>query len=118
MALFSADPGVMETGGGYLLRVSGFYLIFSTMFIINGMLRGAGAAFIPMFSTFIALIAIRIPASYILSQSMGVAGIWWSIPMGWAAGCSLAAAYYLSGRWKKRVLVGPGARSEAGEGID
>jgi Na+-driven multidrug efflux pump len=34
-------------------------------------------------------------------------GIWWAFPIGWAVGLILAWAYYSTGRWKKKVIVGP-----------
>jgi putative MATE family efflux protein len=105
MALFTEEAGAIEAGAEYLAWVSPFYLLFSSMFITNGLLRGSGASFVPMLSTFVALIAVRTPLAYLLSGLMGRAGVWIAIPSGWSAGCFLAFAYYASGKWKRHVLV-------------
>lgn len=104
LSLFTTDAGVIAVGSEYLVIVSLFYLLFSTMFVINGMLRGAGAVIVPMFSTLISLWAVRIPVAVWLSRSMGVDGIWWSIPIGWAVGMLIAFGYYRSGKWENRSI--------------
>ncbi len=105
MAAFNKDPGVIEIGASYLMIVSGFYVVFSSMFTINGVLRGAGATIIPMFSTLIALWVLRIPLSYYMSRDMGTDGIWWGIPIAWAFGFIMSYIYYLSGKWKNKGVV-------------
>jgi putative MATE family efflux protein len=108
MSLFTNDTAVIESGNQYLIIVSAFYVIFSSMFITNGVLRGAGATIIPMFITLISIWALRIPVSYTLSREWsGLAenGIWWGIPVAWAFGAIASYAYYLSGKWKRYAMV-------------
>lgn len=107
MYMFTNDPTVIELGRGYLLIIGSFYILFSTMFVINGLLRGAGDTLIPMFISLFALWVIRIPVAYLLSKNpdIGVHGIWWSIPIGWFVGVILSYFYYLSGRWRTKVVV-------------
>ena len=106
MGLFTEDPNVIQIGRQYLTIVGSFYLVFSAMFATSGVLRGAGATLIPMITTILSLWAIRIPGAYLLSQRFGEIGIWWAIPIGWFMGLLMAYAYYLTGRWKKKVVVG------------
>jgi Na+-driven multidrug efflux pump len=75
------------------------------MFTINGVLRGAGDTIIPMFITLLALWAVRIPFTYILSAKIGETGIWWAIPIGWFIGSLLSSIYYSTGRWKGKGVV-------------
>jgi len=75
------------------------------MFILNGVLRGAGDTFIPMIITILALWVIRLPASWWLSEDIGSNGIWWGIPIAWVFGVIASYFYYLSGRWKKKAVV-------------
>jgi len=107
MHLFTEDAAVMIIGAEYLVIVSSFYIFFSTMFVIGGVMRGAGDTLIPMFITLFALWGIRIPAASIMSQYFGVDGIWWSIPIAWFIGMTLSYVYYLKGNWKKKVVVKP-----------
>ena len=105
MRMFTTDPQVIEIGQNYLIIVSSFYLIFSSMFTIHGVLRGAGDTLIPMFITLFSLWIIRIPAAYFLSAKIGPDGIWWSIPMGWVIGMSFSYIYYRTGRWKTKAVT-------------
>ncbi len=103
--VFTSDEEVVKVGVEYITVVAPFYIIFSIMFVLNGVLRGAGATLIPMFITLIALWLIRIPASYIMAEEWGQIGIWWGIPIGWAFGMGLAFIYYLSGKWKSKAVT-------------
>jgi putative MATE family efflux protein len=92
---------IITIGKEYLVIVTSFYIVFSTMFVYNGVTRGAGATIVPMLITTLSLWVIRVPLAYLLSHYFGTAGIWWSIPIAWTAGCIGAVLYYNSGLWKK-----------------
>lgn len=101
---FTQDASVIEIGAEYMHIVAPFYIIFSIMFVLNGTLRGAGATLIPMFITLIALWAVRIPVSWLLSEKIGRTGIWWGVPVGWFVGMVISYIYYKSGKWKKSKI--------------
>jgi putative MATE family efflux protein len=118
MSLFTEDRVVISTGAAYLTIVTSFYLLFTGMFIFNGVMRGAGDTLIPMFMTLISLWLVRIPAALFLSResveifgwtirgaNLGESGIWWSIPAGWGIGLLLSFIYYRTGRWKSKTVV-------------
>ncbi|MCK9206410.1 MAG: MATE family efflux transporter [Salinivirgaceae bacterium] len=105
VGLFNQDPEVIRIGSEYLTIVNIFYILFTLMFIMYGVVRGAGATLVPMFISVLSLWLIRIPVAAILSKSMGESGIWWSIPIAWAIGFIGAFAYYLSGKWKGKVIT-------------
>jgi len=84
---------IIRIGKEYLLIVTSFYIVFTTMFVVNGVTRGAGATFVPMLITTLSLWIIRIPLAWILSDLFGERGIWWSIPAGWLIGCIGAILY-------------------------
>jgi putative MATE family efflux protein len=107
MSMFTRDATVIAIGVRYLTIVGATYILFSTMFINNGVMRGAGDAIIPMITTLLALWVIRIPAAILLSGplAMGSDGIWLSIPAGWTMGAIFSTWYYLGGRWKHKAVV-------------
>lgn len=107
ISMFNSDPAVVSIGSRYLLIVGGFYIVFSSMFVINGALRGAGDTFFPMLVTVLALWGIRVPVSTYLSGRLGTDGIWWGVPAAWIAGLGLSWAYYNTGRWKTMSAVKP-----------
>jgi putative MATE family efflux protein len=105
MKMFTTDAEVIRIGDQYLTIVSSFYLVFTLMFIFNGIMRGAGDTLIPMFFSLISLWIIRIPLAFFLSGRMGSQGIWWAIPAGWLIGLTLSFLYYKTGRWKRKSVV-------------
>ena len=105
MSLFTKDIEVIRSGDQYLTIVSSFYIMFTLMFIYNGLIRGAGDAMIPMFISLLSLWIIRIPMALFLSGKIGSAGIWWAIPGGWLVGLILSYLYYKTGRWKTKTIV-------------
>jgi putative MATE family efflux protein len=105
MSLFTNDTEVIRLGDQYLTIVSSFYIMFTLMFIYNGVMRGAGDTLIPMFFSLLSLWIIRIPMAWFLSGKIGATGIWWAIPAGWMIGLALSFLYYKSGRWKKKAVV-------------
>ena len=107
MFMFTSDETVIGIGTRYLRIIGTFYILFSVMFVINGLLRGAGDTLIPMFISLFSLWIIRIPVAWVLSKNpaIGMTGIWWSIPIGWLSGVILYYAYYRLGYWKKKAVV-------------
>ena len=107
MRMFSTDANVVKMGADYLRVIGSFYILFSVMFTINGLLRGAGDTLVPMFISLFSLWIIRIPVAWFMSRnpSLGVDGIWWSIPIGWFSGLVLYYAWYRTGRWKNKAVV-------------
>ncbi len=105
IGLFTNDAEVIDIGKHYLYIVSPFYVVFASMFVMMGVLRGAGDTITSMVITIITLWIIRIPASYFLSVEIGSNGIWWGIPVAWVIGIMLSLTYYKTGRWKKKAVV-------------
>ncbi len=105
MSLFTNDREVVRIGDQYLTIVSSFYILFTLMFIYNGVTRGAGDTLFPMFFSLLSLWIIRIPMAWFLSGKIGATGIWWAIPSGWLIGLTLSFFYYKSGRWKRKAVV-------------
>ncbi|TSA24535.1 MAG: MATE family efflux transporter [Bacteroidetes bacterium] len=107
MMMFTLDQEVIELGRMYLIIIGSFYVVFTSMFIVQGVLRGAGDTFIPMLITLLSLWVVRVPVAWILSRSpeIGLLGVYWSIPIGWFFGLGLATLYYFSGRWRSKAVV-------------
>ncbi len=105
ISLFTSDHEVIRLGAQYLTIVSSFYILFTLMFIYGGVMRGAGDSMMPMLITLMSLWVIRIPFAWLISEQIGVTGIWWSIPASWLVGYILSYLYYKTGKWKKHAVV-------------
>lgn len=133
MDLFTDDPDVIGIGARYLVIVSSCYFIFSAMFSLNGVLRGAGDTIIPMFITLFSLWLIRIPIAAllsgrvsgtftkwgidfslpsILSGDLQEVGIWWSVPLAWLSGAVFSFFYYRTGKWKTKSVLKSKSKNE------
>ena len=112
IGMFTSEPEVIRIGVQYLVIVSSFYILFSTMFSITGVMRGAGATLVPMFITLFSLWIIRIPIAYFLSDIFGSKGIWWAIPVAWLFGMIGTSIYYKTGKWRSAVVVSEKDRME------
>lgn len=105
--IFTTDAEVLREGAGYLRIVGISYIPFALMFTITGVLRGAGDTTAPMVISIISLWLVRLPIAYVFSYWLGwgVNGAWLSITVSATLGYLLTHAYYLTGRWKSKVVV-------------
>ncbi|MDO4315987.1 MAG: MATE family efflux transporter [Oscillospiraceae bacterium] len=102
VGFFSDTPAVIEAGAVYLKCIMPFYILFSVMFSLNNAMRGAGDSVFPMLDVIISLILVRVPAVYWFADRYGPDYMYYGVGVGWIVGFTLSAAYYLSGRWKRR----------------
>jgi putative MATE family efflux protein len=103
----AVNTEVINAGAAYLTIVCSFYVVFSTIFVVQGFLRGAGASVAPMIISLISLWLVRIPIAYYLSHNahLGYEGIFWSIPVAWMIGLGLSVWYYFSGKWRSKYKI-------------
>lgn len=100
-----SNPGVIVIGDQYIRVMSYFYVIIGVSFIFTSTLRGAGDVVMPLVSTIVA-VGARTVAAYILASALGSGAIWWSQPVGWGFGLIMVFAWYMTGRWKTKGIVG------------
>ncbi len=93
----------IKTGCEFLCILSPFYIVVTLKLVSDGVLRGAGAMRYFLIATFTDLV-IRVVLAYILSQSLGSAGIWMSWPLGWLVGMSISLYCFFKGKWKKKII--------------
>lgn len=100
--LFSPEPAVAEAGRHYMWAIMPPYVTFGVMYVLNGAMRGAGDSVVPMWATILSMIVLRVPAVYYLANHFGPEWMFQGFGIGWVGGFVFCAAYYLSGRWKRR----------------
>jgi Na+-driven multidrug efflux pump len=76
LSTFTSDPEVLKEGIGYLRIVAFAYIPYSLMFMLSGILRGAGDTVPSMLISIITLWCVRIPLAMRFSKTMGSRGIW------------------------------------------
>ena len=97
MRLFvSAEETAIITEGVRYLRIEGaFYCGIGCLFLLYGLYRALGRPGMSVVLTVISL-GTRVALAYALSAipAVGVAGIWWSVPIGWLLADIVGLLYY------------------------
>lgn len=93
--LKASEIEAINVGIQYLRIEGACYIGIGILFLWYGFYRGIGKPFISVVLTVISL-GVRVVLSYTLSKipSIGVLGIWWSIPIGWFLADITGLLYY------------------------
>ncbi|MCM1539865.1 MAG: MATE family efflux transporter [Blautia sp.] len=98
MELFveSGETAVVTEGIRYLHIEGAFYCGIGCLFLLYGLYRALGRPGMSVVLTVISL-GTRVALAYILSAipAFGVAGIWWSVPIGWFLADMTGIIYYI-----------------------
>lgn len=95
IGLFTTDKEVIAIGMVYLWIVGGFYIVETTMQMLNGILLGYEKPFVPLISTIASLCLMQVPTAFLLSQTaLDYVGIWIAAPVGWIGGVLIRMIYY------------------------
>ncbi|MBH8599149.1 MATE family efflux transporter [Thermoactinomyces sp. CICC 10523] len=102
MELFINDPNIVSIGIGYFRIVSLSYLLFSVLYVCNGIITGVGKSGIITLFSLASLVVVRVPAAAFLTQAgFKVNGVWLAILASFVALAACSLFYYLFGSWKK-----------------
>ncbi len=103
MRVFSSDPAVIAAGTSYLRIVAVAQVFMALEIVLQMSMEGAGYSLVPWIPSSI-LTLLRLPLAPLLSRSMGLAGIWWTIS-GTGVARGIAAAWiWRRGRWMDRTI--------------
>ena len=98
MGLFvkASEQAIILEGMRYLRIEGAFYCGIGCLFLLYGLYRALGKPGMSVVLTVISL-GTRVALAYLLSSipSIGVIGIWWSVPIGWFLADGAGLIYYL-----------------------
>ena len=77
--------------------MSGFAQVFSAV------MRASGDVLVPMLLSLVAIIGVELPAALILSQTIGLEGVWIAYALSFCTMLVLQAGYYF-GFWRKKEI--------------
>ena len=105
-SIFTTEPEVIGHTLKYIRIVSFTYFLFPIMFVLQGIVRGAGDTMTMLLFSLISLILFRYPTAYILSKYtlLQECGIWVGILLSSFVGVTLNYLYYISGKWQKSII--------------
>lgn len=89
------ETSIILEGVRYLRIEGAFYIGIGCLFLLYGLYRALGRPGMSVVLTVFSL-GTRVALAYILSSipTLGVTGIWWSVPIGWALADIVGLVYY------------------------
>ena len=99
MGLFIApeETEIIQEGGRYLRIEGAFYVGIGCLFLLYGLYRALGRPGMSVVLTVLSL-GTRVALAYALAPVVGVTGIWWAVPIGWALADAVGVGYFLADR--------------------
>ncbi len=99
----ASETVIVEEGVRYLHIEGAFYCGIGCLFLLYGFYRAIGKPAMSFVLTIISL-GTRVALAYLLSpvSAIGVAGIWWAIPIGWFLADTVGIVYLIGKR--KEIL--------------
>lgn len=97
------ETDIIMAGVRYLRTEGAFYIGIGWLFLLYGLYRALSRPSMSVVLTVFSL-GTRVVLAYILSAipSIGVTGIWWSVPIGWALADLVGLTYY---KIRKQKLI-------------
>jgi putative MATE family efflux protein len=106
LMMFSSDPEMIQVGIPYLFAFSFDYLLVPAAFCLVGFFIGTGHTTFSLINNIMSSIVIRIPAAYLLSDTLGLGlkGVGMAVPFATACTIILSLWFFFSGKWKKKTV--------------
>lgn len=104
VGLFLQHEDSMAFGVSYLRTIAVFYPFIGLNFILNGVVRGAGAMLQVLLLNIISLWVLRVPLTFWMTTLYGDAGIALGIGTSFLISSGCSVAYYRWGGWRRKRL--------------
>lgn len=99
----ASETAIIDIGAQYLYIVGVFYVLIGFLFMFYGFYRGIGQHSMSIILTILSL-GTRVALAYLLAPTpIGLVGIWWAIPIGWAIADLVGFVVYGRGKWTRFV---------------
>ena len=99
---FTNDPAVIEIGSVYLRYLAATFAFMVVASVLGRALNGAGDTKSPMTITGLSQFGVGLILVILLSQLIGLTGIWWGIAVSNVVQCLLIGYWFKRGNWKMR----------------
>lgn len=101
ISLLTGDPAVIEEGVRYLRAFSFDYLLVPFVFSFGGLVIASGHTVFSLILALLSSIVLRIPAAWLLSRVIGLAGVGLGAPIATLGSGFIGLWFVLSGRWRE-----------------
>lgn len=79
------------------------YAIFGNAAVLSGIVRSSGDVLVPLAMSLFSIWGVEVPVAWILSQHIGLSGVWYGYPAGFIVNVVLQLAYYEL-FWRRKPL--------------
>src|SRR5699024_8259919 len=102
--MFIKDVEAVEFGTTYLKIMSFFFPFLGVNFILNGVVRAAGAMYQVLVLNIVSFWVLRYPLTYVFENIYDEIGIAFGLGTSFVISSGLAALYYRFGKWREKEL--------------
>lgn len=102
--LFINDPKAIQFGETYLQTVAFCYPFLGINFMLNGVVRAAGAMYQVLVLNILSFWVLRFPLTTLFSDQLGEIGIGIGMGISFMISSGFAFAYYRWGKWRKKEM--------------
>ncbi|WP_425464010.1 MATE family efflux transporter [Oceanobacillus piezotolerans] len=107
-SLFIQEQEAVQFGTNYLKWIAFFYPFLGLNFVLNGIVRGAGAMYQVLVLNIISFWILRYPLTDLFSRFIGENGIALGMGVAFIISSVFAFSYFKWGKWKEKRLFGEG----------
>ena len=103
--LFLGQDGTataLATGQDCIAFMGWFFCLIGFKMAVDGLLRGSGDMALFTVANLVNLF-IRVFVAVVFAPRLGIALVWYAVPMGWLANWIISFSRYRTGRWKNHI---------------
>lgn len=112
MGIFTETTSLVELSRTIMGIIAPGYIAMAVTQSLSGVMRGAGETMTPMWISLFTTVCVRVPVAYtiaFLTRSAEMPNgnqfcVQYSLLSSWLMGALITSIFYLSGKWKKRLM--------------
>ncbi|SDB59282.1 putative efflux protein, MATE family [Pseudomonas sp. NFACC23-1] len=94
LGLFITDPAARVQAEHLLHIMLWSLLVFGFQAIVGGIMRASGTVLVPVAISIFCIVAVQVPAAYLLDAHLGLQGVWMAFPVAYLSMLLLQTLYY------------------------
>ncbi|KIR13448.1 MATE family efflux transporter [Pseudomonas brassicacearum] len=94
LGLFITDPAARVQAEHLLHIMLWSLLVFGFQAIVGGIMRASGTVLVPVAISIFCIVAVQVPAAYLLDARFGLQGVWMAFPVAYLSMLLLQTLYY------------------------
>jgi putative MATE family efflux protein len=103
IGLFTQSPEATQIALDLLHIVLWSMLVFGAAAVISGVMRSSGTVLVPTLLSITAIVVVEVPVAWILSQRIGINGVWAAYPVTFVVMLALQFGFYQL-YWRKQKI--------------